>query len=221
MSTSQKIAGVVILLFFIVGCFLLFTDAIPMKDSIDGGEQVFCTEEAKQCPDGSYVGRSGPRCEFSACPTLHINSSWKENVDNPEISFFYPKKLVTTKYVHDVDWPPQVVVSQKPFSCVSSGGGTSGVGQTEVRVLNNRSYCITVKNEGAAGSTYSQYTYMFEKNNKTVILTFKVRATQCLNYDEPQKSECLKERSTVSSDIDTLIDQITDTVVIKEPVELI
>jgi hypothetical protein len=27
-----------------------------------------CTEEAKQCPDGSYVGRSGPSCEFAPCP---------------------------------------------------------------------------------------------------------------------------------------------------------
>jgi len=36
-----------------------------------GGDenQVFCTMEAKQCPDGSYVGRGGPKCEFAACPT--------------------------------------------------------------------------------------------------------------------------------------------------------
>lgn len=30
---------------------------------------VACTMEAKQCPDGSYVGRQGPKCEFAACPT--------------------------------------------------------------------------------------------------------------------------------------------------------
>jgi len=28
-----------------------------------------CTEEAKLCPDGSYVGRTGPDCEFSPCPS--------------------------------------------------------------------------------------------------------------------------------------------------------
>jgi len=28
---------------------------------------VACTTDAKQCPDGSYVGRSGPNCEF-VCP---------------------------------------------------------------------------------------------------------------------------------------------------------
>lgn len=26
-----------------------------------------CTADAKQCPDGSYVGRTGPKCEF-ICP---------------------------------------------------------------------------------------------------------------------------------------------------------
>ena len=30
--------------------------------------QVACTEEAKICPDGSAVGRTGPKCEFAACP---------------------------------------------------------------------------------------------------------------------------------------------------------
>ena len=29
---------------------------------------VACTQEAKQCPDGSYVSRTEPKCEFAACP---------------------------------------------------------------------------------------------------------------------------------------------------------
>ncbi len=32
-------------------------------------DQVVCTQDAKQCPDGSYVSRTGPNCEFAACPT--------------------------------------------------------------------------------------------------------------------------------------------------------
>jgi|GEM_PF-3353578 len=31
-------------------------------------EQVFCTMDAKMCPDGSYVGRVAPNCEFAPCP---------------------------------------------------------------------------------------------------------------------------------------------------------
>lgn len=30
---------------------------------------VACTMEAKLCPDGSAVGRTGPNCEFAECPT--------------------------------------------------------------------------------------------------------------------------------------------------------
>jgi len=30
---------------------------------------VACTAEAKICPDGSSVGRTGPKCEFKTCPT--------------------------------------------------------------------------------------------------------------------------------------------------------
>ncbi|MEK7559447.1 MAG: hypothetical protein AAB521_04015 [Patescibacteria group bacterium] len=30
---------------------------------------VACTEEAKICPDGSYVSRQGPNCEFAPCPS--------------------------------------------------------------------------------------------------------------------------------------------------------
>lgn len=31
------------------------------------GSEVVCTMEALQCPNGLYVGRSGPLCEFTAC----------------------------------------------------------------------------------------------------------------------------------------------------------
>jgi hypothetical protein len=31
-------------------------------------EPVMCTMEAKLCPDGSYVSRTGPNCEFAPCP---------------------------------------------------------------------------------------------------------------------------------------------------------
>ena len=35
---------------------------------------VSCTMDAKQCPDGSYVGRMGPDCEFAACPNEDVGS---------------------------------------------------------------------------------------------------------------------------------------------------
>lgn len=37
--------------------------------TVGGQTSTMCTSDAKVCPDGSYVGRAGPSCEFSACPT--------------------------------------------------------------------------------------------------------------------------------------------------------
>ncbi len=41
----------------------------PTPTTSGSGETVFCTQDAKLCPDGSYVSRTGPNCEFAACPT--------------------------------------------------------------------------------------------------------------------------------------------------------
>lgn len=35
-------------------------------------QQVYCTQDVKQCPDGSFVGRTGPNCEFAACPAQNL-----------------------------------------------------------------------------------------------------------------------------------------------------
>ncbi|MBI4086613.1 hypothetical protein HY416_01375 [Candidatus Kaiserbacteria bacterium] len=43
-----------------------YADTAPAPPSAP--EETACTQEAKQCPDGTYVGRTGPKCEFAACP---------------------------------------------------------------------------------------------------------------------------------------------------------
>jgi len=37
-------------------------------------EPVACTMDAMMCPDGSYVGRIGPKCEFQKCPDIVVNT---------------------------------------------------------------------------------------------------------------------------------------------------
>lgn len=51
-------------------------------------EQVACTLEAKLCPDGSSVGRTGPNCEFSLCPTVKVDetANWK-TYENTEFGY--------------------------------------------------------------------------------------------------------------------------------------
>ena len=43
--------------------------------------QVVCTQEAKMCPDGTYVGRTGPNCEF-ICPGEKKTAPIKNEVKN-------------------------------------------------------------------------------------------------------------------------------------------
>lgn len=47
-------------------------DALEIPIIFDGvkGSKA-CTAEAMICPDGSSVGRTGPNCEFTACPTIY------------------------------------------------------------------------------------------------------------------------------------------------------
>ena len=45
--------------------FLIFLIACQQAVKKETGQ---CTKEAYLCPDGSYVGRTGPNCEFT-CPT--------------------------------------------------------------------------------------------------------------------------------------------------------
>jgi hypothetical protein len=43
--------------------------SLTYRDNPNSGEYA-CTEEALQCPDGSYVGRTGPVCAFAPCPSM-------------------------------------------------------------------------------------------------------------------------------------------------------
>ncbi len=45
---------------------------------------IACTLEAKLCPDGSYVGRVGPNCEFAACPAATATSTATSRTSTPD-----------------------------------------------------------------------------------------------------------------------------------------
>ncbi len=58
---------------------LLFLSACaPEQDA------VACTMDARACPDGSYVGRTGPDCEFQTCPACDYESGPAKYVGKSE-----------------------------------------------------------------------------------------------------------------------------------------
>ena len=44
-----------------------FKIGVLTKNGNQASEPIACTMDAKMCPDGTYVGRTGPKCEF-VCP---------------------------------------------------------------------------------------------------------------------------------------------------------
>lgn len=76
--------GLMILIVVIVGVagYFVFVQKFDTQiaTSPTPSDGVFCTQDAKLCPDGSYVGRTGPQCEFTPCPTSAVKDEtigWK------------------------------------------------------------------------------------------------------------------------------------------------
>jgi len=97
------------IIFFMFLSALIIITACDTQNNPD--KPIPCTEEAKLCPDGSYVGRVPPSCEFAECPKEN-KSAIKEIVElceteNPKfnandecrkiISQEYPNRQCTFK----------------------------------------------------------------------------------------------------------------------------
>lgn len=130
------------------------------------------------------------------------------------VSFEYPAEL-GTEYIRLVDWPPAARIVDEPFACAEAGEAADRAGKTQARMLGGTEYCVTEVLEGAAGSVYAQYAYARAYGDKTFILTFSTRATQCGNYDEEERAFCEAERATFGAD--DLVADIEETLRFEEP----
>lgn len=84
------IIAIVVIVAAIAG-FMMYNKGNLVKDN----GQKACTMEAKLCPDGSSVGRSGANCEFSACPAVNEQVS---GFANPQLAKAVVDYLLTQKY---------------------------------------------------------------------------------------------------------------------------
>jgi len=64
------IIGTLVVIFIAAGGVWYFVVHRTPQQNPPAPGGVACTQEAKECPDGSYVGRTSPNCEFAACPTV-------------------------------------------------------------------------------------------------------------------------------------------------------
>lgn len=194
-TNTQIIIGVIVAIIIIaIACFSYSNQSKSPNAGVSGGQN-----SDDQTTDGVLN------------TTTVSNTTVASSIS--ELSFKYPKQL-STKYIHSVDWPPQVkiVADAGKFVCKEGGSNIMPAGSTSKQNINSREYCVTKESEGAAGSTYTQYSYMFPIRNKIVSIGFVLRSVQCGNYDDPQKTLCENERKAFN--IDNIVDSIAQSIAI-------
>jgi len=138
------------------------------------------------------------------------NNLWTTITNDDGITFQYPKGILA-KYISEVDWPPVIKIATGTYFCKTTPLEVSSMSEiTSQRIVVDRTYCINVKHEGAAGSVYSSYTYITTKNDKLINISFTLRYNSCSNYNEEQSKACTSERETF--DIDATVDRVVQTI---------
>ncbi|MBP9836829.1 MAG: hypothetical protein KBC78_03265 [Candidatus Pacebacteria bacterium] len=69
-----KVIYVLIAVAVLAGIYSAVSSTKVQNQILEEDEMVACTLDAMMCSDGSYVGRSGPNCEFAACPVPNDDS---------------------------------------------------------------------------------------------------------------------------------------------------
>ncbi len=97
------ILSISMLVLFIAGCGEPVSDtddtSVP-ADNLTPDEPVVCAQDAKECPDGSYVSRDPTNdCEFDACPELEIDSQIKELQEKAKVLKSYEYLDSSTNHI--------------------------------------------------------------------------------------------------------------------------
>lgn len=232
---EKKSKFVAILLFLILALasllvvFFLFSKqifkfSIPNNADSNNIEEHFCTADAKQCPDGSYVSRQQDNnCQFALCSgeenvvindlldtssTLD-NLDWQEFISHNGVHFFAPKEISSFSFVRLNEWPPEIDygISETSASCDTNPDGLPK--GTVVKNIGNKVYCVNTSSEGASGSIYYTYVYStITSEQRYASVSFVAQFPQCLNYDSPEKEDCLTEEQNFN--LDKVVDDIIE-----------
>lgn len=103
----MKIAGAAATIALILVAAFWFMNVRVARAPVNGG--YVCTQDAKLCPDGSYVGRTGPDCQFAACPAgkmVSVGARMNEEVDALDV------RIIPLKILEDSRCPTDVVCIQ-------------------------------------------------------------------------------------------------------------
>ena len=148
------------------GCLSRSTPPVPPAPA-PFPQPVACTMDARQCPDGSYVGRTGPNCEF-VCPSTPapVPESSEQNMPPQEPTPAPAPSAQTSTYnaaIQNFAFGPKSITVKKGdkiiFQNRDSVGHTvtSDTGAFDSGILNqNGSYTLDTSNPTcASGLSYA------------------------------------------------------------------
>lgn len=125
---NQKGAGLlmvieVVIFLAILGIlgFMVYQYYYPPQD------KTACTQEAKQCPDGSYVSRTETNCEFAECPIQDETAIW-ETYTNYDYGF---------QIKHPKDWRINIASGIKDRVDFLAPAPETKIFDFEIRVFKN------------------------------------------------------------------------------------
>lgn len=97
--------------------------ALPVE-IIEETETVVCTMDAMMCPDGTYVGRTGLKCEF-VCPESMASTTAKATFRLNEPVDFYATTFRVLAVIEDSRCPSDVTCIQAGKAKVALNVGSS------------------------------------------------------------------------------------------------
>jgi hypothetical protein len=122
------------------------------------------------------------------------------NTIQTPVNLYYDTTWPAT-YASVDTWPPEVVFTPGQFSCAETGDVVLSGGKTTQTIIGQKPYCVTASAEGAAGSTYTTYTFVTSGGSDVIAtMTFVLKEVQCGNYSDPEKTACETERKTFNID---------------------
>ena len=187
----------------------------------------------QEISDGNY--QAGDRIIL----LTSIGEDEGENVSQPEVKIMVEeidngseKQLhydilvdLNTEYIGSQDWkvkivneeekyPPKFKITEGQIDCKKTSSESGLLSRTVKRKIDGRIYCIESLSEGAVGTIYTQYAYSTIKGGSLIMVSCVIRYPQCINYSEPQRTECANERETFN--LDKIIGYIVKNLSIKK-----
>lgn len=105
------IAIIVLAVIALAGWLLIHVRMVPRPSA------QACTLEAKLCPDGTVVGRTGPNCAFAQCPEVSTSTTTTESDGSVAPTPSGVRGLVTLGPTCPVEKnPPDPACADKPYA---------------------------------------------------------------------------------------------------------